>query len=215
MSSGLYQDHLIFTNFLASVAAVNPMIQRFVAPVDVDVLGMILFSSAAPGASNGVVLNVTVTPTSQTGGSGTNVSAYSLWTAANAPSILGTATTNLTVVQSSTFYGNQTLTTNVPYALNYPLPGPSGTQGYTTAQTSVLTTETPVTAPPTSYRTSITGYGSVAPDNTYTDYNGNTLTPASLVHAGDILSFVITAGGTNVSVGSAANLTCELVCSKR
>jgi hypothetical protein len=214
MSTGLYQDHFIVDRFLASVSA-STITQRYVAPADLDVLGMILFVTAAPGSTNGVIVNVSNSPTSQTGGSGTPVSAYNLWTATNAPTILGAATNNLVVSQSSTFYGAQSLVTNVPYALNYPLPGPSGTVGYITAQATALTTETPVTSPPVVFRYGITGFGSVAPDNTYTDYNGALATPASLIHAGDVLSFVITAGGASVSVGSAANLEIELVCSKR
>jgi hypothetical protein len=208
MSTGLYQDHEVVERFLGSVSATT-ITQRWVAPFDADVLGMLLYVSAAPGTNNGVIVNVNVSPTSQIGGSGTTVGAYNLWTATNAPSILGSATNNVTVTQTA-------LVTNVPYALNYPLPGPSGTQGYITAQTNVLTTETPVTAPPTSYKVGISPlFGSVAPDNTYTDYNGIANTPASLVHAGDVCSFVITAGGSGASVGSAANLQIELITSKR
>jgi hypothetical protein len=51
----------------------------------------------------------------------------------------------------------------------------------------------------------------VAPDNTYTDYNGITSTPASYIHAGDVLSFVI----AGASPGSAANLQMELILLKR
>ena len=54
----------------------------------------------------------------------------------------------------------------------------------------------------------------MAPDNTYTDLNGFTV-PASTVHAGDVLSFVVTAGGSAVSVGSAANLEIVLYTNKR
>jgi hypothetical protein len=214
MSTGLYQDHIIVDRFLASVSATT-ITQRYVAPVDFDVLGCMLFVSTAPGANNGVILNVNNSSSSQTGGGGTTVAAYNLWSTANAPTILGTATNNLTLIQSNVFYGSQSLVTNVPYALNYPLPGPSGTQGYYTAQSNVLQTETPVTSPPTIYKYGINGYGAVAPDNTYTDYNGVTLTAASLVHAGDVLSFVVTAGGSGASVGSAANLEIVLVGTKR
>jgi hypothetical protein len=49
----------------------------------------------------------------------------------------------------------------------------------------------------------------VAPDNTYTDFNGFT-SAASHVHAGDILTFVV--GGT---AGSSANLEVVLYCQKR
>jgi hypothetical protein len=212
MSTGLYQDHFIIERFLSSVSA-STLTQKYVAPVDLDVLGCILVLGTAAGTNDGVIVNINNSPTSQIGGSGSTVSPYNLWTAANAPTVLGTNTTNLTVSQSSTFYGAQQLVNNNPYALNYPLPGPSGTSGYVTAQSNVLTTETPVVSPPVIYKYGTTGYGAVAPDNTYTDYNGVVGTPASVVHAGDVLSFVITAGGSGL--GSAANLNIELIASKR
>ena len=208
MSTGLYQDHEIVERFVTS-PSVQTITQRFVAPYDADVLGCLLWLGTAPGATNGVAVNVSVSPTSQIGGSGTTVSAYNLWTTANQPSILGTATNNMTVSQVATVK-------NQPYALNYPLPGPSGTSGYVTAQSTLQTTETPVTAPPNQYNVGINPlYGSVAPDNTYTDYNGYTLVPASKLHAGDILTFSIIAAGASVSVGSAANLNIQLVMSKQ
>lgn len=214
MSTGLYQDHFIVERFVANPTA-QTVAQRYVAPVDLDVLGLVLWLGTAPGTSavTGLSVNITDTPTSQTGGPGTSVAPYSLWTAANVPSIANTATTNLTVVQSNTFFGAQQLVLNSPYALNYPLPGPSGTQGYITAQSTSQTTETPVTSPPVIYRTGITGYGGVAPDATYTDYNGITGTPASVVRAGDVLAFVI--AGLSNGIGSAANLNIELIASKR
>ncbi len=214
MSSGLYQDHIIANVFLASVTATT-LGQKYVVPADADVLGCIINLGTAPGATDGVTLNINNSPTSQTGGGGTTVGAYNLWTAANAPTILGTNTNNLMVSQSNVFYGTSLLVKNQPYALNYPLPGPTGTVGYVTAQATSQTTETPVTSPPTQYAFGLTGFGSVAPDNTYTDYNGNTLSPASYVHAGDVFSFVITAAGSNVSVGAAANLNIEVVMAKR
>lgn len=208
MSTGLYQDHFVAERFVANPTA-QTVGQRYVVPADADVLGLILWLGTAPGVNDGVIVNVNNLSTSQQGGLGTPVGAYNLWTAANAPSILGANTTNLTVVQSP-------LVTNVPYALNYPLPGPSGTQGYVTAQSNVLVTENPVTAPPTSYKVGVNPlYGSVAPDATYTDYNGVTGQPASYVRAGDVLAFVITAGGSGLSIGAAANLNIELVLSKR
>ena len=211
MATGLYQDTYTVERFLGSVSA-STISQRFVVPFDADVLGMILFVSTAPGTNNGVVVNVNNTSTSQQGGSGTPVTAYNLWTATNVPSILGTATTNVVASQP-------TIIKNVPYALNYPLPGPSGTTGYNTAQSTSQSTENPVVAPPTQYAYTVTGglagQGLLPPDNTYTDYNGVTLSPASYLHAGDVLSFVITAGGSGASVGSAANLNCELIISKR
>lgn len=214
MSTGLYQDHFIIERFVTSPTA-QTVGQRYVAPVDLDVLGAILWLGTAAGTSavTGLTVNVSNSPTSQTGGGGTTVGAYNLWTAANVPSIAFNAVTNLSLIQSSTFYGAQQLVNNNPYALNYPLPGPSGTVGYTTAQATALTTETPVTSPPVIYRYGVSGYGAVAPDNTYTDYNGALATPASLVHAGDVLSFVITA--LSNGVGAAANLNIELICSKR
>lgn len=209
MPQGLYPDTEMVERFLGSVAAGN-ITQRFIAPFDLDVLGVLLSVSAAPGSTDGVIFNVSNSPTSQLSSSqgGTAVSAYNLWTAANAPSILGTATTY--PVAPATF---TSLVDNFPYAQNYPLPGPSGTTGYVTAQSTTQTTESPVTSPPTFYKYGMNGIS--VPDNTYTDYNGVTLSPASYVHAGDVLTFVLSAGGASVSVGSAANLEMLLLVSKR
>ena len=201
MSTGLYQSQELIERFSASPSAGN-IAQRFIAPIDLDVLGMALYVTTAPGAGSTMTVNVNNYPTSQNGGSGTSVAAYNLWTATNVPSIAGTATSNLTASNSTT------LVENIPYALNYPLPGASGTVGYTTAQATSQTTETPVTSPPLVYKYTITGL--VVPDNTYTDYNGITSTPASVVHAGDVLTFVV--GGT---VGSAVNLEMVLYTAKR
>lgn len=214
MSTGLYQDHFIVERFVSSPSA-QTVAQRYVAPVDLDVLGCILWLGTAPGTdvNHGLTVNISNSPTSQIGGGGTTVSPYNLWTAANDPTLANTQTNNLTLIQSNTFYGAQQLVNNNPYALNYPLPGPSGTVGYVTAQSTAQTTETPVTSPPVIYRYGVSGYGAVAPDNTYTDYNGVAGTPASLVHAGDVLSFVIAA--LSSGIGAAANLNIELICSKR
>ena len=214
MSTGLYQDHFIVERFVSSPSS-QTIGQKYVAPVDLDILGLIIVLGTAPGTSavTGITVNVSNTSTSQTGGGGTTVAAYNLWTAANVPTVAFNATTNLTVSQSNTFYGAQQLVNNNPYALNYPLPGPSGTVGYTTAQATALTTETPVTSPPVIYRYAITGFGAVAPDSVYTDYNGVTGTPASLVHAGDVLSFVVTQ--LSNGIGAAANANIELVASNR
>lgn len=206
MSTGLYQDSFSVDIFLASVSAAT-LAQVWIAPADVDVLGLLLHLGTACGATDGLHVNVSNLSTAQQGGSGTPVSAYNLWTATNVPTILGTATNNIpAVVQTA-------VVDNVPYALNYPLPGQSPVTGYETAQSSAQGTFTAVTAPPTIYNYG--GGALVAPDNTYTDYNGVLLTPASLVHSGDVLSFVITAAGSGNSVGSAANLTLNLFVSKR
>ena len=214
MSTGLYQDHFIVERFLATPSA-QTITQKYVAPADLDILGLIAVLGTAPGtsATTGLTVNVSNSPTSQIGGPGASVSAYNLWTAANVPTLANTATNNLVVSQSNTFYGAQQLVQNSAYALNYPLPGPTGTQGYVTAQSTAQTTEAPVLSPPTVYKTGITGFGSVAPDNTYTDYNGITGVAASVVRAGDVLSFVVTA--LTSGIGAAANLNIELVASKR
>ena len=44
---------------------------------------------------------------------------------------------------------NATVNQNTPYAVNYPLPGPSGSVGYKTAQATSTVTEMPVVTPPT------------------------------------------------------------------
>jgi hypothetical protein len=210
MATGLYPDLEIVERFLASVSA-STITQRFIAPCDLDVIGMLLFVSTAPGTNNGVAVNISNVPTSQV----TSVPAgaanqavtnpYNLWTAANVPTILGTATTNGVTSAPA-------VVANKPYALNYPLPGPSGTTGYFTAQSTSSGTSLPVTSPPSFYEYQLNAL--TAPDNTYTDLNNQTLTPASRLHAGDVLSFVITAAGSGASVGSAANLEIAVYCNK-
>jgi hypothetical protein len=204
---GLYPSDVLIERFLASVTA-STLAQVFVAPCDMEVFGLLAHLGTAPGAGDGVTVNISNSPTSQIG----LVSAYNLWTAANVPTILGTAVTNIGTSTPDTFYGNQNLTVNKPYALNYPLPGPTGTSGYTTAQATSQTTEAPVTSPPVQYVPQLGAF--TAPDNTYTDYNGNTAS-ALAVHAGDVLSFVIAAAGVSVSVGAAANLEIVLYAAKR
>ena len=200
MASGLYPADIVFERFLGSVSATS-LSQKIVVPADLDIIGLVASVGTAPGATNGVVINISNSPTSQLA----KVSAYNLWTSANAPSILGTNTTSYSFITG-------TVVENLPYAVNYPLPGPSGTTGYVTAQSTSQTTETPVTSPPTLSILTISGI--VAPDNTYTDYNG-LVAPASWVRAGDILTINITAGGSSVSLGSAANLEISLLAAKR
>ena len=193
MAAGLYANMELVERFLSSYAA-GSITQKFVAPVDLEVQGILALIGTAPGGSASVLFNVSNTPTSQPG-----VGAYNLWTTANTPTIAGTATTSF----STTLL--PTVNKNVPYALNYPLPGASGTSGYNTAQSTSQTTETPVTSPPT-----MATYGLLpltAPDNSYTDYNGVNQ-PASIVHAGDVLTFTVAAG--TGGAGSAAG-TVELV----
>lgn len=206
MSSGLYPSDIFIERFQASVSAAN-LGQLFVAPADLDVLGLVATVGTAPGANDGVIINVSNFPTSQQGGSGAPVSAYNLWTAANAPTILGTSKNSFGTTNSGT------VVNNVPYALNYPLPGPSGTKGYNTAQSTVQTTETPVVTPPLIFFYEMNAL--VAPDNTYTDYNGVTGKPAAHIHAGDVLTFSVAAGGSGTSLGAAANLEIVLFAQKR
>lgn len=183
---------------LAGAVSAATLFPTFIAPCDLDVVGIAFSVGTAPGtgATTGFTVNVSVVPTSQASGGSETPNPYNLWTAANVPTIAFNAKTYPAVL--STF---PTVVKNLPYALNYPLPGPSGTQGYATAQSTSQTTETPVTSPPTLAEYQMAAM--VAPDNTYTDYNGITSTPASLVHAGDVLSFVTTAlaGGVGASAG--------------
>lgn len=202
--TGLYPAPFAFERFLASVSA-QTLGQVLICPCDLEIVGLALNLGTAAGGTNGVTVNISDLPTSQNGsGQGyTQVNAYNLWTSTNVPTVAGTATSNMPSTTSDVFYGTQNRVLNRPYQLKYPLPGPSGTTGFITAQSTALGTSTPVTSPPVMYLPSVTAL--VAPDNTYTDLNGITAVPASRVHAGDILSFVIAAvsGGT---VGSAANL---------
>lgn len=203
MSTGMYPNNEVVERSLSGAVATETLFPSFMAPYDFDVLGLVLYVQTAPGSTNSFSVNILNTPTSQQGGPGTNVSAYNLWTPANAPTVTGAAKSNLTASQSTQ------VVENIPYALNYPLPGPAGTTGYVSAQATSQTTTNPVVSPPLLYKFSMSNL--VVPDNTYTDYNGITGQPASLVHAGDILAFAITAP----SPGSAANLQMELVLSKR
>jgi len=201
MSTGLYPDFFGVERFSASPATGN-VTQRFIAPFDLDVFGLLLYVTTAPGAGDTLTVNVSNLPTSQQCGTNASVAAYNLWTAANVPSIVTTATTNVVTTNSTT------LVENIPYALNYPLPGQSPVTGYETAQSTAQATYTAVTAPPNVFKYQMNAL--TTPDNTYTDYNGITLTPAGVVHAGDVLTFVI--GGV---VGAAANLEMLLYCYKR
>jgi hypothetical protein len=187
MSSGLYSNIELVERFLSSYSA-GAITQKFLCPVDMDIVGLGLLIGTAPGAGAAITCQIQASPTSQLA----SVAAYNLWTTANVPTISGTNTSNLVAA-------NTTVNQNTPYAVNYPFPGPSGTSGYKTAQATALTVETPVVTPPTITEVGISGL--VAPDNTYTDINGVTQ-PASYVHAGDVLTFTIAAG--TGGAGSAA-----------
>jgi hypothetical protein len=201
--SGLYPSTVLVERFLASVSA-ETMAQKFIAPCDLEILGMLLVLGTAAGAGDGVTVNVSNNPVAQANVASTQLSPnpYNLWTAANVPSVAGSATSNITsgTITTNAYLG--ALLENKPYALEYPFPGPPGTVGFETAQQTSQITSAPVTTPPTIVKFGITA-GLVAPDNTYTDANGFTSTPTSTVHEGDILSFVI---GAISSVGAAANL---------
>jgi hypothetical protein len=204
---GVYPDRVFVERFSASPSAGN-VAQLYPVPQDLNVLGMMLVVGTAPGGTSTVTVNISVFPTSQQGQVGSinpPPGSYNMWTSKNVPTITGTATNSFTTTNTTAFGP-----TNAPYALNYPLPGPSGTVGYTTAQTQaagILTTETPTTAPPFTYKAQLTPI--TAPDNTYTstDATGDS---AAKAHSGDIWTFVI--GG---SIGSAANLEMLLVAIKR
>jgi hypothetical protein len=185
----------LIERFLSSYAA-GSITQKFIAPCDLEVQGLLANIGTAPGGSASVLFNISNSPTSQL----SVVSPYNMWTTANTPTISGTNTNSFTTSVTST------VVKNLPYALNYPLPGPSGTVGYTTAQATAQTTETPVTSPPT---LALYQLGALTPpDNTYTDYNGITGTSAGYIHAGDILTFTVAAG--TGGAGSAAG-TVEIV----
>jgi hypothetical protein len=187
MSSGLYPNLELVERFLSSYSA-GAITQKFLAPCDLDVLGLGLLIGTAPGGSASINCNIQVSPTSQLA----SVSAYNLWTTANVPAISGANTSNL--IAAST-----TVIQNTPYAVNYPFPGPSGTTAYTTAQSTSQTTDSPVVTPPTIKEYYVSGI--VAPDNTYTDLNG-VVQSAGYVHAGDVLTWTIAAG--TGGAGSAA-----------
>jgi hypothetical protein len=211
MPGGLYANFVQVERFATGAVSAGPIAtpyRAWVAPVDFEVIGLTLSFGTAPGTTLGAAVNIQNTPTSQMQNTGTapnpSVAAYNLWTTANQPTIIGSATAYPAYPA--------TYPTNVapqPYAQNYPFPGPAGTTGFTTAQQTALTTSAPVTAPPVVYR-----YGPnamVAPDATYTDYN-NVLAPANIIHAGDVLLFNIIAAGTGIG---GSNLEAVLLLAKR
>jgi hypothetical protein len=207
MANGLYSNPIIIERTASSTFTTGTTFPTFVAPADLTIVGLLAYVSTAPGGS--FTVNVNNSPTSQgatpSGSTGlTAVGSYNLWTSANVPTITGpakfsTAITNTTAVIE-----------NLPYALNYPLPGATGagTTGYVTAQQAAQATPplgsnaNAVSSPPKLYAYGLNNL--VAPDSTYTDLNGITQSTA-LVHAGDVLTFVI--GGTPTS---AVNLQISL-----
>jgi len=193
MSAGLYASPLVVERFISAPVAGN-LSQPFVAPCDLEVVGLVAHVGTAPGGSVSLAVNVIDAPTSQPG-----VSSYALWTAANVPTISGAAVNSFSAVAKS-------VVDNVPYALNYPLPGPGGTTGFVTAQQTTQVTDSPVLAPPSILEYSITPL--VQPDNVYNDLNGQQR-PASIVHAGDVLTFTV------AGVGAAANLEIVLYAEHR
>jgi hypothetical protein len=210
MAEGLYPNAIVIERYLASVTP-QTLGQRLQIVADADCLGMVLYTTTAPGTGNGVSVNLSCVPTSQitnvpAGAANQSVvSPYNLWSTTNVPTLLGSAT------QSWVSQPLPTYVFNTPYALNYPMPGPSGTSGLKTAQQALPTTETPVTSAPPFYQYNMsTPY---PPDLSYVDMNGQTQ-PTMRVHEGDILSFVVTAAGVNNSVGSAANLLISLAFAK-
>lgn len=189
----LYSDAILVERYDASPTAAN-LDQVFVAPVDLVVLGLLATVGTAPGGTDTVTVNISDSPTSQLA----SVAAYNLWSTSMVPTITGTAKNSFTTSTTTQVIENR------PYALDYPLPGPDGTTGYETAQSTSQTTQSIVASPP---KISIYEMGAlVAPDETYTDFNSLTQN-ASLVHAGDVLTFAV--GGT---IGSAAKLEIVLFC---
>ena len=200
---GLFLSPVIVERYLASVSS-STLAQVFIAPTDLTVVGLVAVLGTAPGGTDTLKINISNSPTSQltppAGAANQSVAAYSLWTAANVPTIAGTAKTNVAISNTTS------VIENTAYALNYPLPGPSGTTGYKTAQSTSQYTQSPVIAPPDMY---VYELGALTgPDNTYSDLNGQTQS-AALIHAGDVLSFVLTE-----SAGSSANLQISLFCQK-
>ena len=80
---------IIIERFLASVSA-STLAQKFIAPCDLEVVGMSLFLGTAAGSTDGVAVNVSVVPTSQvtsvpSGASNQSVTnPYNLWTTTSA-----------------------------------------------------------------------------------------------------------------------------------
>jgi hypothetical protein len=198
MAAGVYADLEIVERWSPTVAAgsLNGFAQPFIAPCDMEIQGLVASVGTAPGSTNVVSINLAITPVSQ------GIAGYNAYTAANVPTIGATGTRSY-VISSS-----QTLIKNAPYALNYPLPGPSGTVGYSTAQSTSTTTQSPVTTPPTMANYQMLNL--TPPDNTYTDLNGVTGTSAGYLHAGD--SMLVLIAGT---AGSAANMEVVIYALKR
>lgn len=192
MSAGLYPADFVIERYVSGLVAAGSLPQVLLAPCDLDVLGLMAWVGTAPGGTDSLTINISDSPTSQTG-----VAPYNLWSAAAVPTITGASQASFSTSTARSVIENE------PYALDYPLPGPVGTSGFVTAQSSSVTTISPVIAPP-----SIAIYelnALTAPDEVYVDFNGFAGTPASAVHAGDVLTFVV--GGVP---GAAADLSVAL-----
>lgn len=215
MSSGLYGNIEVIERY---VGTYNGTTNAFVAPCDLDIVGGILYTGTALTATQTAYVNIAVTPTTQVAATGGGVvgasngvlnnvgqtgTTYNLWSTANRPTVVGATggvTTNLVNANAYLTKAGQ------GYPQNYPFPGPAGTVGYTTAQSTTSTTSNPkVTA------TTFVDFGIatlVAPDTTYFGVNdlvtyggtGYASQPANIVHAGDILSFAFNGSGTATTV---------------
>ena len=119
MSTGLNPNTMLIEREQAAVA-VATLAQPFIAPCDLDVVGLLaVLGTTAPGAGDGVVINLNDSPTSQLA----SVSPYNLWTTANAPSILGTSKNSFTTTTAPTVIENS------PYPFNYPSRAPRAPRG--------------------------------------------------------------------------------------
>jgi hypothetical protein len=196
-------DPVVIERWVSGGLSAGNVAQQYVSPLDCDIVGLALSVQTAPGGASTVTVNATNSPTSQLTGTGSfaGVAPFTLWSASMVPTITGSAKQNFAAQLT------QTLPIFQPYALNYPLPGPSGTTGLFTAQSTSYQTETPLQSTALLIQPSVTGFP-VAPNLTYNDINGFSR-PTSRLRVGDVLTFTI--GGT---IGSAANLSMSLILNK-
>ena len=220
MASGLYPNTESIERS-AATATSGWAFTPFITPVDLDVVGMAVWVATALSSAQTLTVNATVTPNSQlAAASSTGMSAtYNLWTTANVPTVASTGATPAGNGKFSyTLTDTYVVKPGYGYALNYPLPGATGagTTGYITAQASTKGSNVNASASAPTF-VELGALVLTAPDNVYIGVNdlvgyggtGVATTPANIIHAGDTMTFTITASGTLTTTPVYAVLYCN------
>lgn len=220
MASGLYTNTESVERY-AATATSGWAFTPFLTPVDLDVVGMAVYVSTALTTTQTLTVNAIVTPNSQiAAASSSGISAtYNLWTTGNVPTVAGpTATPAGNGKFSYTLTDTYVVKPGSGYALNYPLPGApnAGTTGYVTAQAATKGSNSGASASAPNF-VELGALALTAPDNVYIGINDLTLyggtgvatTPANIIHAGDTLTFTITATGSPSTTPVYAVLYCN------